>query len=553
MFKILRRFRTEDMGAIAAFVAVVFPVLLLVGGMATDVSLLNAQKRHAQSQADLAAQSAARYLPDAAKVRSVAREVVLTNATYGALTLRDDQIELGSYAPQTGFVRATNQANPVGATAVRVNVASPFEPILLKPVLSEQNLLIQRRAIGAREGVVVFTLRNRLLSLNTREAALNSLLGPLGLGLTLNVLGYEGLANARVKLDKLLGLVSLGLAAEAVTFNDVLELPLTMPILLPKLLQTPGFPSGSLAPGVAPSKQVTLKEILNVSPSLLHAKIADILPNLTVNAFDLVMAYLGLAANPTQRLGVATDIKLDPLASLSLELGLIRPPVIAIGRIGDRPPPTARVSQLSALVNANVLQAGAAPLLRLVANLQVGSAEARAVSLNCSAQRNSDILAAFDADTAPLNLSLRLSVYDTRSEVPPKDVTPYPLAGKTQRINVRLDQFRKPVPISNPLTVTGLLSGISSVLDDFKANLTNQTRTCRGLIGILLCPLVWLYDVTLGALIDVLKGIIAGLTWVLEALGVDKVLQALLRLLGIELAQAELILDDYSCNTRLLE
>ncbi|NPD16523.1 hypothetical protein HOY34_15130 [Xinfangfangia sp. D13-10-4-6] len=550
------RWIRDTSGSVTVFFVIIFPVLMLIGGLATDAVRLNAQKRYTQSQADLAAQSAARYLPDPVRVRDVARKTVAANDRYGVIALEDRHILLGSYSPSGGFVPHPNQANPSGASAVMVEVPSPFRALLLRPVLRDDQVVISRSAVAGSQAIVVFTLRNRLLGVNTRESILDPVLSGLGIGLNVSVLSYEGLANTRVKVEELLSLLSLGVATEVFTFNDVLHLPLTTPQLFSGLAAAGGLPPGALPATSHAGQPVTLAEVMNMSPSLLEARVGDVLPDVTVNAYDLMMAFLGLAADPAERLDIGTGLDLSPLADVGLRIGLVRPPVIGIGRIGDAPPPRASVSQVDARVEANVLGDGDNALLRVALNLGLGTADATAISLNCGARLPSDQLAVFHAETAPVELALRIGILDSRANVAPTDMNRISLARGIKQVPIRLDQFRKPVPVKNPLTLSGLVANVSTFLDDVRDDLQDQVNAnacAAGFLSLLLCPLITVVNTVLATLLTALSAIISSIASLLAALGVDAILQAVLDLLGIGVAQADIILDDYSCGTRMLQ
>jgi len=299
-----------------------------------------------------------------------------------------------------------------------------------------------------------------------------------------------------------------------------------------------------------------LAEVMRVSPALLEARIGDVLPDVTINAFDLMMAFAGLAAKPTQRLDIGTGLNLSPLANVALRIGLVRPPVIGIGRIGDAPPPRATVSQVDTLLSADVLGQGNAALLRLSMNVAIGTADATAISLNCGASQPADQLALFRAETAPVELALTIGVIDSRAGVAPRDINRVSLARGVKDVPIRFDQFRKPVPVRNPLTLSRLVADTATFLDTVRADLQAQVsaRACEaGLISLLLCPLFTVVSSAVAALLSVLSSIANSIAWVLASVGVDAILQAVLDLLGIGVAQADLILDDYSCRTSMLQ
>ena len=552
--RILQRFLADSSGALSMWLMILFPVLLLIGGLATDVSLLNAQKRYVQSQADLATISATNHLPNAAAVRAAAKAVVLKNTRYGTITLQDQDIRIGRYDRDTGrFIAAGNQTTPEFASAVQVIVPSRFRPILLSPVLSDENITIRRASVGVQRATIAFTLRNRLLAVNTNRGILGRVLGPLGLGLNAEVLGYMGLASTKISLNNLLGLiVDADVGLDVLSFDQVLNLQVSRIDLLNHLVKLGGLANIDIIPAAVGRNYVTLGEIVGASPTLLGLRAGDILPDIRLNVFDLVMAMAGLKAKPNERVSVALPINLGKLANISVTLGLIRPPVIAVGYVDDVPPPKAEVSQLEANVTANVLGDGTTSLLRVALKLEAATATAVPLSLNCNAISATDQLATFRATTSPVTLGLQVGLFDERAEVDAKDIPSTPLGGGTRTVAVTLGQFQNatPVPVPNPLTVSGLVRDVGTFLSTVAADLRSNVKKCEGL-AVLICPLVNLFNLALSALLSVLSAIANSLAALLAALGVDVILQSLLDLLGIGLAQADLILDSYSCDPAL--
>ena len=530
---------------------IIFPLLLLIGGLATDTSLLNAQKRYVQSQADLAALSATRQLPDVSAVRDAARVVVAKNARYGEILLEDGDIRIGRYDRNTGaFIPAANQAAPEFASAVQVVVRSPFRPLLLGPVLSDDNITITRAAVGVQKGIISFSLRNRLLSLYTDRGILGRVLGPLGLGLNAEVLGYMGLATTKISLNNLLGLIAdTDVGLDVMSFNDLLNLQVGRLDLLNNLVQLGGLANLDINPTAVGTGSLTMGQIIGASPTLLGLRAGDILPDIELNVFDLVMAMAGLKAKPTERVSVGLPISLPPLAQASVTLGLIRPPVTGVGYIDDVPPPKAEVSQLSAGVTARILSSGDTDLLRLVVNLEAATANAVPLTLNCNATQPGDQLASFRVETSALKLGLLVGLLDSRTEVDPATINSTPLGGGTRTVPVTLAQFRnnEAVAVPNPLTLSGLVRDLGDFLRGTRDNLNSKRTECSGLM-VLLCPLVNLINAALSVLLTVLSAVADGLAWLLSAIGVDRILELVLDLLGIGVAQADLILNSYSCE-----
>ncbi|NPD17277.1 hypothetical protein HOY34_18990 [Xinfangfangia sp. D13-10-4-6] len=559
----LKSFIMDASGALSVLFVILMPLLMLVGGAATDVSLLNAQKRFTQSQADLAALSAARYLPDPAATRQAARDVVLRNGKYGQITLTDANVRIGRYDRDTGmFIPAANQAQPEFASAVQVVVPSRFRPFLLKPVLSDKNIVITRAAVGVQRGIVAFSLRNRLLSLHTDRSILGRVLGPLGLGLDAEVLGYMGLATTKISLNNLLGLIAgTDVGLDVLSFNDVLNLQVGRLDLLNHLVTLGGLADIDILPTEVGTGPLTLGQIVGASPGLLGLTAGDILPDIELNVFDILMAMAGLAADPTERLSVALPINLSPLADISISLGLIRPPVIAVGYVGDDPPPIAKVSQVTALVDAKVLSlTSVTDLLTLNLQAQIGAAEAWPISLNCAAQDGSDVLATFEARTSPVDIALRIGVLSQAPQVNAMDMETVSILGGTKQVVVRYEDFlaNRPVEVPNPVTLSGAVRSLATLLTNLRNDMLAQAGTCETgpwwewLINVIGCVVNTVVSTVVATVLSLLIPVLEGLGDLLGSLSLlDGLLQSVLDLLGIGVAQADIILDSYSCGSAL--
>jgi uncharacterized membrane protein len=564
MIRALRNFLDETSGAITIFVVLLFPILMLIGGLATDVSLLNAQKRHVQSQADLAAQSAARYLPNKIRADEVAREVVLANSgTYDPIPIEAPVVTFGNFSAANGFVPESAGGTPVNA--VKVLVPSTYNPLLLTPLLEDEDLQVRRDAVGLQQNVVVFTLRNSLLSVDTSESILDPLLeSVLGLSLSASLVGYQGLADARVDLNDLLSLgtdvLDLGLDISALTFNDVLNASVELTSLLG--LDPLGLLLAPVSASTAPST-LELGDLITLSPGLLDAHVGDVLPDVSLNAFDLVMAMLGLAGAEypdDARVEVGLGLALDPLANIALSVGLLSPPVTAVALIGDAPPPKALIEQANVDLSVSVLDLGAigAPTL-ITLDLGLGAIRAEAVpeSLTCRAT-GAETLAEFTVTPSLADLSLSAGVLQSRIDnlisgllsglvsitIESEVAEGAPILGTPQRIAISHQQFesRQGVEVSLTGLIDPLLTSVTQLINGLELNVT--------LLGGLLGPLL---NGLLNTLLNTVTNVVLVPVQALLAPLLDDIVMSLLTILGAQVLPAELFLDDYSCGSRLVQ
>ncbi len=541
----LRSFARSEAGAITLLWLILIPAFLLVGGFATDIALINAQKRYVQAQADLAAQSAVRSLPDLAEARSIAQQVVTLNGKYGDVTLGQGDVLFGHFdTAGNQFVAAADQTDPAGVNAVRVSVPSGYDPFLLGPVMTRDDYVIQRSAVAAQRAAIAFTLRNRLLGVDTSQSVLDPLLSNLlGLGASVQVLGYQGLANASVGINELLGLLSARVGVQAVTFEDILNVPISLDTLIGGLKDLDALPAGVSS---SSGDTLSLGSILAISPEALQARIGRILPDLKLNVFDLLMAAVSLngsgANNP---LGTASVvIPLPGLVDVKLGLALIHPAVIAAGFIDDVPPVQAELSQLEVALNTELLS-----ILKLGLNVEGAAATATALTLDCGAMQGADTLATFNVKTETLRLTLTASLLSLIHGKTIEDSTPLSILGNEQVVSVRKDQLGVPVPITNEIHLSTVTSALGGLLEQLRDSTIAEKPASCGLLG-----LGCLLGSLLRSVFDLVTSVVNVLDSILANLGIlDALIQGLLDLLGIQLAQADLILNDYSCSGALVQ
>ena len=76
-----RFFRCQD-GFLSVVMAILLPAMIMVAGIAIDLSDLNAQRKAVQSQADLAALSGVRNLSTASTTRAAAARTLVQSEIY---------------------------------------------------------------------------------------------------------------------------------------------------------------------------------------------------------------------------------------------------------------------------------------------------------------------------------------------------------------------------------------------------------------------------------------------------------------------------------------
>jgi len=570
IIRALRRFAQERDGGLGIAFVILIPALLLLGGIGLDYSKLNTQKRQVQAQADLAALAAVRLMDqDQALASRVG--IGMINLNSGCQGATATQACAGDAAPkilfgiwEDGVWRETRSGEK--PNAVQAQASAQFRPLLLGLFMNADDMQVRRSSVATPRAelppMAAYTLRNQLLRVNTGGSALlSAVLEPLGISLTADVLGDGGLASARVKLTDLLMLASGGVGLGVLSFNDVLDLPVKVSDLLGFSLKgggnkyLEGFKLDNRVFGKGIDGTVTMRQILDIDPTLARVRVGDILPDLTIGAGDLLSVVAGLAAKPDQRVGLSTGIKLihPSLLDAQLSLGLIRAAVSTV-----RPattvtlPPQLELKQTELTLSADLLNNRLLGLLMLRLNLGVAGAEATLTSVNCHARPGTnEPLATFAVMTRPLTIDLQLGLFTNQETLDAnrarhQDSNTLLVQPVPQQVSFTRDEldsgkaektFRTPLQITQSLgnalqrLVEGVIIGTADPDDKRKCSITNPLQCLVNAAALLL-----------GTLLN-------GLTTVLNTLlPIDRIVDRLLTELGISVAAAELRLDGVICD-----
>lgn len=566
-------FYRDCRGSMTVLFVILVPALLLIGGIATDVTMLNAQKRHLQRQVDLAAIAGASKLPVEGLYQRLAQQTFRMNGNCDRAHTTADcagDVILRTLPYREGANGWEPSPSLAEATALYVEGQTQFRPLLLGAFFRDENLSIRRSGIARRveqlEPMAAFTLRNRLLRVNTGQGLLGKLLQPLGIATTVDVLGSSGLASARVKLSDLLGLASATVGAEVLGFDALLNVPIKIQELLGLILyqQTDptkpkhllsgiswGGPGAGGASGSGIDGTVTLRELIDMPGDLAHLQVGDVLPDLEVGVLDMVALLAQLKRQDNQRLGVETKLRLisDRLLGADLSLGLIRSHVTGIKPVGPATPPQLTLRQTELQADLKILS-----LLQLQLSLNVAGAYASLTGLNCDAPAGSnETFATFAVRTAPLELGMDLNLFYTLSaerEGRPDMTMPMarPLLAKEDTADLSFTRREFETGVRTKTFVSSIQlesvgTQLKKVVDDLRQLANDRRDEC------LRRPLSCALDLLTNAISTTLATVTGVL---LSGLQIDTVVSRLLSTLGIELASAEITLDDVYCNNRIL-
>ncbi|AOO84337.1 pilus assembly protein TadG-related protein [Bosea vaviloviae] len=397
--------KNERGGAALLFAAGIF-VLFGFGAMAVDVGSFFYEKRRQQTANDLSALAAAADLPraKAAAQATAGRNGYPANTVLAVQTgiyNADSTIPVNNrFTPSTGTTANAVKVEMRGVTQMmlgRVLAASPPSTAQASTTLasfSSGDVPIGSSAIAVQDAQAAFAVGSRLAQLD--GGLLNSLLSSLlGSSVSLSVMDYTGLAQARIDLFTFSKYLAVRANLSAVTYDDVLKANVKLGDVLYAAQQAARDNSTSsvtandalsrLATATASSTQrVDLTKLISFGPA---GQTALSLPGpivASLSALDLVSAVAQIS-NGTRQIDTGLSINIPGIAAVSLKLAIGERPVgtslVSVGRAGA----TVHTAQTRLLLTINLVGSGQASLVSLPLYLELAAATAKLTSVQCNA------------------------------------------------------------------------------------------------------------------------------------------------------------------------
>ncbi len=397
------RFLGARGGNLATMAALVSPLFLAVAAFCVDTSSLFLERRQLQNMADLAAVAGAASLSQAneavlRQLQANGVDPVLMTDGYDPSIVNgkaDNKtrvwVEKGNYFPDKGrAVEDRFVAGGANPDAVRVRLARPGN-------LYFGQSFISRPALGATgtaatKAEAAFSVGSRLLSLNTTDSALNSLLGGLlGTSLDLKLADYKALAATDINLLGFLDKLAPKVGVTAGTYQKLLDTEVSVGMLASVMAEVvTNNPAAGAALTLLGKNAGALNTKLPVGKLLGLGSIADVALgssnnyNITANVLQMISAAAMLGGEHQLQLG--PGIKLPGLLGLKLDIAIGEPaqntPFFAVGGAGT----LVRTAQVRLLLTLDV---GSEGVVSYLANvhvpifIDVASAEAQLKSISC--------------------------------------------------------------------------------------------------------------------------------------------------------------------------
>lgn len=387
MPNLLHRFCADRKGNIAIMGAGCMMLVIGCAALGVDVGSIFADRRKTQSAADLAAIVAASNL---SKAESAARATVMDNA-YPADALVS--VELGTYTPSAALAPQARFVTPASglANAARVTVRTQTPLFFGRMFTGADQFTITTTATAASTAVASFAIGSRLLALN--GGLLNAVLGSLlGTSLSLSVMDYQALADAKIDALDFLSALATRANLTAGTYNDVLDSNVKIGDVVSALV-TAQQAAGGVNAATSALQQVSLA-LAGITTKIIPGKLIDLGPyrdlptgqkpqaGVNLSALDVLNAAANLA-NGAHQVAAVANLNLPGIASVSLTATVGEQPIgsswIAVGTQGV----SVHTAQTRVLLLVKLIGNGSVSAVNLPIYVEVASGTATLDAVSC--------------------------------------------------------------------------------------------------------------------------------------------------------------------------
>lgn len=333
----MQRLDDRQEGATSILAALGTTLVLLAATLAIDLGSTVLAQRDLQGAVDLAALDAVMALPvatdPAALADQYARESLTRNSGWSARDGRTVTVTVGRFDP------ATRVFTPgvVGGDAVLVEAET--QASRLTGVLPGSDR-VARRAIAMLDGQGAVSIGTSAASIDSdRSVVLSRVLSRLfgnSSDLSLDVVGYQGLADGTISLRQLSA--DLGLASPAELVDTTVGVGTLFQAAATGLSASgdpldvaAATPMATVAAEVGSSLQVALGDVLDLEAGTVGA-VAD----LEVNALDLV-TVVAQVVNGSNVVDLGMPVAVPGVGAGNLTLAVLELPQLAAGRAGIDP------------------------------------------------------------------------------------------------------------------------------------------------------------------------------------------------------------------------
>ncbi|MBN9584995.1 MAG: hypothetical protein J0G34_06325 [Afipia sp.] len=380
--RLLRRFAADERGNIAIMSAASVLLVIACTALGIDVGSIFADKRRAQSAADLAAIVAASDLDNAS--RAAAATVAKNNYPPDSLVAVEPGVYKAnlSVLPQQRFVAGAKPPN-----AVRVTLQTRTPLYFGKVITGDSQWSLKATAVASTTQLVTFAIGSRLASLN--GGLLNTLLGNmLGTTLSLSVMDYNALLGAKVDAFDFLSALAARVNLTGVTYDTLLSSNIKLPDAIAALATANGNNGATSALASVSSavtgltNKITPKSLIDLGPYSNLTVGQKPKTSVQVSAYDLLAATAGLA-NGTNQISAGLNLNLPGIAGVTLMATVGERPVgtswITVGTQGA----SVHTAQTRILLKIQLIGSGTVSVVNLPVYVEVAAGTATLNSVSC--------------------------------------------------------------------------------------------------------------------------------------------------------------------------
>ena len=469
-----------------ASVLAAFWLLVAVAALAAiDVGNVFYQRRVMQSVADMAANAGAQVVDNtcsrapATALGSAGANGFNASGSGNSITTTCGRWDATFYAGPSYYA-----ANATPSNAVQVTVSEQVPYFFLGA-----GRTVSATGLAQAVNMGSFTIGTTTASIDPTviTGLLNSMLGTNINALQISAAGYQGLAQSRIQIGDLVAAAGVGTVSQLLAMNVTAA---QLASFMLTALQTTQVANANLSAAVGALQAVVSANIpgsqtfpigaVNGATGLVQVSLADAQSALTatISPLDALFVAADIAQAGKSAVNVSTGLNLG-VATATLQVQVIQPPVLAIGEAGQTPAGAWRTSATTAQVRAFLkVTLGAlpglplglgAPIVKLPVNVYVSPGQAWLASTQClstQAASNSVIgvrtgLANVCIGDAPTNLSAST----------PYSCAPATLVSVLGLITVQIaTSLPAVVPNSSSLTFDGIVGNA----DDYQATNSNQ-------------------------------------------------------------------------------
>src|SRR5471030_315031 len=473
-----------------ASVLAAFWLLVAVAALAAiDVGNVFYQRRVMQSVADMAANAGAQVVDNAcSRAPTTAFGSAGANGFNASASGNSITTTCGRWDPTlyTGPSFYAANATPSNAVQVTVSKQVPYFFLGTGRVVSATGLA-QAVNVGA------FTIGTTTASVDPTviTGLLNAMLGTNINTLQISAVGYQGLAQSRIKIGDLVTAAGVGTVSQLLAMNVTAA---QLASLMLTALQTTQVANANLSVALGALQAVVSANIpgsqtfplgaVNGTPGLLQVGLANTQSALTatISPLDALFGAADIAQVGKSAVNVSTGLNLG-VATATLQVQVIQPPVLAIGEAGQTSTGAwrtiATTAQVRAFLNVTLgglpgLQLGLLGLLKpptvtLPINVYVAPGTAWLVSTQClSTQATSNSVVGVQTGVA------NVCIGDTPtnlSATAPYSCSPAKLVSVANIVTITMDAS---IPAVVPNAASLKFDGIVGNADDYQTTNSNQ-------------------------------------------------------------------------------